>query len=277
MPPPLRALYVDLDATLLGAGASLIHDGEGVPSTQGVRAIEACLRAGVEVVPVTGRRRAEAREAARLLGVRAYVFEAGGAVMLDGEEHWLTGPFLPGERSVHEQIAATGALALLLDRYAGRLEEHEPWHRGREVSHVLRGLVDTAEAAQLLAEHGHGTVRLLDNGPASRWSLDLEGLERVRVYHLLPAGASKAQGVAFHRRARALAREEAIAVGDSPEDLACADQVATQWIVANGLEHDPRMRELIPAHVNVRVTGAGHGPGVYEAVVTELAERRGGG
>ena len=54
---PLRAIYVDLDNTLLGRGASLFHDGEGRPSLLGPRAIEACHRAGVEVVVMSGRRR----------------------------------------------------------------------------------------------------------------------------------------------------------------------------------------------------------------------------
>ena len=53
------ALYLDLDGTLLGRGASLLHDGEGGISLLGVRAIEACLRAGVEVVLMSGRRRAQ--------------------------------------------------------------------------------------------------------------------------------------------------------------------------------------------------------------------------
>ena len=42
-----RACYLDLDGTLLGRGSSLLHDGEGGVSLLGVRAIEACLRAGV--------------------------------------------------------------------------------------------------------------------------------------------------------------------------------------------------------------------------------------
>jgi len=39
------------------------------------------------------------------------------------------------------------------------------------------------------------------------------------------------------------------------------------WLVANSLERDPTMREALAAHDNVRVTEAGHGAGVYEAVV----------
>ena len=49
----------------------------------------------------------------------------------------------------------------------------------------------------------------------------------------------------------------------------------TFWLVANALERDPAMRETTAGHPNVRVTAAGHGEGVYEAVITTLAERRG--
>ena len=64
----VRCLYVDLDGTLLGRGASLLHDGEGAVSIDGVRAMQACLRADVEVVLMSGRRRAQVHEDARLLG-----------------------------------------------------------------------------------------------------------------------------------------------------------------------------------------------------------------
>ena len=60
-------------------------------------------------------------------------------------------------RTIFEQISDSGAPELLLERYAGRLEYHEPWHRNREVSHLFRGLVDAFEADALLAERGPRT------------------------------------------------------------------------------------------------------------------------
>ena len=63
-----RACYLDLDGTLLGRGASLLHDGEGSISLLGVRAVEALLRAGVELVLMSGRRRGAVAEDARLFG-----------------------------------------------------------------------------------------------------------------------------------------------------------------------------------------------------------------
>ncbi len=269
----VRCLYLDLDGTLLGRGASLVHDGEGSVSIDGVRAVQACLRAGVEVVLMSGRRRAQVFEDARLLGQSSYIFEAGACVVLDGEEHWLTGDLMPGELTIAEQIERSGAPALLLEQYAGRLEYHEPWHTQREVSHLFRGLVDVSEVDRLLVQRGHDDLRLLDNGVVSRRSKALAELPHVRGYHLVPAAASKAGAVAFHRRARGYGRAESLAVGDSREDLACAPHVGTFWLVANAVERDPSMREAITAHENVRVADASYGAGVYEAVLNTLMGR----
>jgi hydroxymethylpyrimidine pyrophosphatase-like HAD family hydrolase len=266
----MRCLYVDLDGTLLGRAGSLLHDGDGNVAIDGVRAVQACLRAGVEVVLMSGRRRAQVHEDARLLGQSSYIFESGACVVLEGEEHWLTGGLMPGDLTIAEQIERSGAPALLLEHYAGRLEYHEPWHVSREVSHLFRGLVDAFDADRLLAEHGHGNLRLVDNGAVSRRSPALAALEQVRGYHLVPAGVSKARAVAAHRRARGLEREECFAVGDSREDLACAPHVERFWVVANALERDPTMREALAAYDNVSVAEAGHGAGVYEAVLTTL-------
>ena len=254
----------------------MLHDGEGNTSLLGVRAIEACLRAGAEVVLMSGRRKETVAIPARLFGQRSYIFEVGACLVLDGEEQWLTGDLQPGEAgTIFEQIGATGAPALLLDRYAGRLEYHDPWHRGREVSHLFRGRVDAVEASALLAEHGHDNVRLVDNGAMHAGRTNLPDVSDPRVYHLIPEGVSKARAVAAHMRARGLRREDCIAVGDSREDLGVASQVATCWLVANAIERDPTIREAIAGlDGTVRVAEAGYGPGVYEAVVTTLAERR---
>jgi len=274
----LQAVYVDLDGTLLGPGGGLFRDENGGFSLLAARAVEACVRADVELVVMTGRRQAQAMEDARLLDQRSYIFEAGACVVLDGEEHWMTAPLLPqpGPRgSIHDQIEDAGAAKLLLDTYPGRLEYHDPWHRGREVSHLFRGLVDADEATALLASHGHEGLRLLDNGGVHRRSPDLAALEQVRAYHLVPVGASKAAAVAFHARARGFEPARCIAVGDSREDLQCAGAVGAFWLVQNGLTKDPTIAQALAQHANARVAEGAHGAGVYEAVVETLA-RRGG-
>jgi phosphoglycolate phosphatase len=264
----VRCLYVDLDGTLLGPGGSLTRDADGRFTLLGVRALEACDRAGVRVVAMSGRPRATLAENARLLGTADFVFEVGGGFVVDGEVHWLADP------DAYARIAASGAPELLFERYAGRLEAYAPYDGVREVSHLLRGLVDVAEAEALLREHGHDDLRLIDNGEAQRSSPALDGLPAVRVYHLRPAAVSKVAAVAAHMRALGLAPADCVAVGDSREDLRVAEVVGELWLVANALEHDPALRAELARHPNVRVAEAAHGPGVYEAVITTLAERR---
>jgi hypothetical protein len=266
----LRCVYLDLDGTLLGKDGALLRDADGAFSLLGARALEACARADVEVVIYSGRRQLTCFYDARVLGVTSYIFEAGAGVMLDGELHWLTGEFVPRDGStIFDQIEATGAPKLLLDHFAGRLEYHEPWHKGREVSHLFRGDVDAFEADELLERSGHGDLRLVDNGGIHPVA---PGMEGTRAFHLIPRSASKGRAVAWHMRARCYAREECVAIGDSREDLGAAEAVATFWLVANGVERDPTIREALTA--NTRVCAERNGAGVYEAVITELAERR---
>lgn len=268
----VRALYVDLDGTLLGPGGGLFRDAEKAFTLMGAKAVEACSRAGVEVVVTTGRRPTGAIEIARLLGQTSAVFEMGAGFMIDDERHWLTGEWQPRpERNIYDQIEDAGAPALLLEHFAGRLEPHHPWTAYREVSHLLRGLIDVEEAGALLAENGFGSLELLDNGFVHRRSPALADLPYIRCYHLVPAGVSKAAGVLAHARARGYAPEDCIAVGDSREDLRIADHVQTFWLVANAVAKDEALGNGLPA--NVRITEGSYGAGVYEAVVSTLAAR----
>jgi len=259
---PLRCVYTDLDGTLLGRGASLFRDAEGNFTMLPARALETCHRAGVEVVLKSGRRKAQVMEDARLLGQTAYIYEVGCGLHVDGEETYL-GELQPRDgKTVWEQIEKSGAPQMLLERYAGRLEPHAPWHTGRQFSHLLRGLVDVDEANALLP----GNLRLVDNGDISpkETLLGLEGPPH--AYHLIPRGASKAEAVAAHMRARGYAREECMAIGDSVEDMDVAGVVGRFFLVANA--------KVPPAGDNVEVTEGANGEGFYEAVVRTLAESR---
>jgi hydroxymethylpyrimidine pyrophosphatase-like HAD family hydrolase len=258
---PLRCVYTDLDGTLLGPGASLFRDAEKGFTLLPARGLEACFRAGVEVVPVSGRRRTTLFEDCRLLGLSSFVFEVGGGMVIDRELTWLT-----DEAAAYEAIERAGAPRLLLDRFPGRLEYHEPWHEHREVTHLLRGLVDVEEADAALADAGLGHLRLVDNGAIAP-KASLPDLDRPHAYHLLPRTASKAAGAAAHMRARGYAREECIGVGDSAEDLGLADVVGRFFLVANAAAR--------PDRPGAEITEAAYGEGFYEAVVRSLAEGAG--
>lgn len=266
----LRCVYTDLDGTLLGRYGSLFRDAEGEFSMLQARAIEACHRAGAEVVIKSGRREAQVMEDARLIGSRSYIYEVGCAVVIDGEKTVLVGDVEsdPG-KTLAETMVGRGIPDELFDRFAGRLEWHSPWHRQRELSLLFKGRIDVDEANRFLAERGRTGLRLIDNGAIFA---PMEGIDGpAHAYHLLPAAAGKANAVTFHMRARGYAPEECIAIGDSVEDLEVAAVVGRFFVPANGPERDPALSEEIAGRPNVTVTEGRMGDGVYEAVVSTLA------
>jgi phosphoglycolate phosphatase len=270
---PLSCVYTDLDGTLLGPGGVLFADAEGTFSLAQARALEACSRAGVEVVIMSGRRQPQVHELARLMGQRSYIYEAGCAFAIDGETTLLTGDLAPNEEgTIYEQIEARGVPKALFEHFPGRLEYHSPWHGSRLFSHLFRGKVDVVEANALLAARGDDDLRLLDNGAIGTPMAAIEG--RTHAYHLVPRLASKANAVGAHARARGYDPAECIAVGDSVEDLEVAAAVGRFFLVANGPENDPGLRAAMPAWDNATVTEGAMGEGFYEAVVTSLMDRR---
>lgn len=272
----MRCLYLDLDGTLLGPGGSLLHGADGRFALEGVRALQACWRAGTEVVLYSGRRQSSVFEDSRLIGSTSYIFELGCGVVVDGELEWLTDGVVPSTEAgtIYQQIERSGAPALLLERYAGRLEYHTPWSAARDVSHLFRGLVDPAEVQVLLDGAGYDWLRLVDNGVVRPAAEQMPGLPVVHAYHLIPAGASKARAVARHMQAHAYERGECIAVGDSREDMDAASVVGAFWLVANALERDPDLAAKAARSPGIKIASESYGAGVYEAVVTTLATER---
>jgi phosphoglycolate phosphatase len=253
----VKCVYTDLDGTLLGQGASLFRTAEGEFTLLAARGLEACHRAGVEVVIKSGRRRAQVMEDARLIGQTSYIFEVGTGMVIDGELTFLTGDLQPQEgKTIHAQVEESGAPALLLERFAGRLEPHSPWHVDREVSHLFRGSVGAAEANELLAAEGHADLRLVDNGVIE---------DGRHAFHLIPSVSSKAAAVVAHMRARGYAPEECFGVGDSAEDLDVAEVVGRFFLVANA---------DVAGAPGVERTEAAMSEGFYEAVIRALAESR---
>ena len=128
---PLRCAYTDLDGTLLGRYGSLFRDAEGNFSMLQARALEACHRADVEVVIKSGRREPQVLEDARLIGSTAYIYEAGCAVMMDGEATVLIGDFRADEgrtafeifkavrRPFEQSLVATGGICEQLLTFFG--------------------------------------------------------------------------------------------------------------------------------------------------------------
>ena len=120
--PPLRAVYTDLDGTLLGRYGSLFNDADGEFTMLGARAVEACHRAEAELVLMSGRREAQVASDSRILGQTSYIYEAGCAVMIDGERTVLLGDFEVAEdATVYESIVELGIPDLLFESFSGPL------------------------------------------------------------------------------------------------------------------------------------------------------------
>lgn len=239
----IKALYADLDGTLLGPGGSLYATPSGL-SDRGASALAALHRAGVELVLVSGRTREQMREAGRILFARAAIAELGALIVERDEAFTETvvtnyGAY-DGPSTPFEAMARSGAGGFLLDLYSGRLEPHTPWaFQDREATMLFRGFLDPAEATIELADNGYDWLELLDNGVIRR-SYDGLDVEEVRAYHLVPRGVNKASGVAMHMERHGWKAEDTAAVGDSLSDAQMASAAGQVFIVGGG---DPAMSE----------------------------------
>ena len=259
-----RVVYTDLDGTLLGPGGSLFAASDGGITGRPAEAVAAIHRAGMALVPVSGRAEVRVREAARLLGADGYIAELGG-IRARGERVVRDHGAHRGRGTPYEAMLRSGAAGFVLETFAGRLEPHAPWaHDGREISMLLRGHVVLEEVHRRLDDAGYGWLRLHDTGILRRRFRGLE-LDEVHVYNLLPRGVSKATAVAADLEDRGIPGAEAVAIGDSASDLALAPHVAAVFLVAGSAPASAALPE------NVRVTEAGHGEGFAEAVLGLLA------
>ena len=193
-------------------------------------------------------------EGARLMGQTAYIYEIGSGLVIDGEETLLCGAYTPQDnRTPHELITDSGAPALLLDAFD--LEHHRPG--------TWTGSCPICSGGRRTSARPHRCSRRRASRGCGWWTT--VGLDDGRrVYHLIPDSASKAAAVEMHMRARGYARDECIAVGDSPEDLGVAAVVGHFFLVANAVSG---IEASLP---NVTRTEGGHGDGFYEAVVQSL-------
>ena len=163
------------------------------------------------------------RELCRLLGLPRGIGELGCVHVEGNEVRYELGPFPFHGQTPVEAMVARGVLDLLLTH--ADLEPHDPWNEGREATLILRGTADVDAANRLLAERGFSWCVVIDNGALFR--------RPGHAYHLAPAGTGKAGGVVADRRHHDLATDEAVYVGDSAADLACAPEVSACWLVAN--------------------------------------------
>ncbi len=264
---PVRVVYSDLDGTMVGPYGCFFSDADARPTLEPARALVDLLVSDLQLVLVSGRTRPQLQEACRIFGADGYVGEMGAVL---GWDRATRSTVLHGAMPVAYDATPVrvlhdlGVVDGLLKRYAGRLEYHAPWHLDHDADVMLRGSVDVAAAQQWLADAGAPWARLRDNGVLPRRELPTVA-GPVHVYHLMPDGLSKGQGVATDLTRRGLRADDAVAVGDSVSDLEMAPYVARLFLVANGAAA-PATASAAAAHDNVTVCTGANGAGWVEAV-----------
>jgi HAD superfamily hydrolase (TIGR01484 family) len=266
-----RIVYSDLDGTMVGWHGSFWHAADRSLVAEPADALLELHRAGVPLVLVSGRTLPQVVEAARVFGADGAIADLGALVSWhSGRRTQLLPGDMPAEHAGRTPISVMeelGVVERLIERHAGFLEWHAPWHADHTADALLRGRVDVAEVEAELAEMGAGWLTLNDNGAlpsTARMTLAQEA-RPPRVYHLMPRGISKGAAVSWDLRRRGIDPADAVAIGDSVSDLEMAPHVGRLFVPANGAEVEG-MAGLLGGVPNATVTRSAMGRGWAEAV-----------
>lgn len=282
----VKYVISDADGTMF-TGAKATVNTSGAPSAELVETLVELKRAGVAVIPCTGRNRAMIMEDARVLDLEGWIAEMGCVICTrqssQPEWHYFTGDMPYDEASgltPHDVIMATGVVDEMIARWPGMVETYHDNGIGfeyREATVALRGSIDE-EAAQDMLDACGLPLYLADNGlvrrisGATTLSCDLDHPEGIHTYHVTPAGVSKGTGIVRFVQLANLDPEVVLGAGDSPADCVIADAVGTFLFMNNGLDH-PRAAEELNARNNIFVSTKNATDGWCECMRAVLAAK----
>lgn len=263
----VRYVITDADGTMF-TGAKATVNTAGKPSAELIETLVELTKAGVGVIPCTGRNRAMIQEDARVLGFPGWIAEMGGVLCTrqssNPEWHYFTGTMPYDEASgktPHDVICETGVIDEMLARWPGHLETYHDNGIGfeyREVTVALRGDAPEDDIQDML-DHSGLPLYLSDNGMvdhisgASELVCDHARPEGIHTYHITPAGVSKGSGILRFIELAGLEPDEVLGAGDSPADCVIADAVGTFLFMCNGLGHE-RAEEELAARDNILIS-----------------------
>lgn len=263
----VRYVITDADGTMF-TGAKATVNTAGEPSAELIETLVELTKAGVGIIPCTGRNRAMIQEDARVLGFPGWIAEMGGVLCTrqssNPEWHYFTGTMPYDEASgktPHDVICETGVIDEMLARWPGHLETYHDNGIGfeyREVTVALRGDAPEDDIQDML-DHSGLPLYLSDNGMvdhisgASELVCDHARPEGIHTYHITPAGVSKGSGILRFIELAGLEPDEVLGAGDSPADCVIADAVGTFLFMCNGLGHE-RAKEELAARDNILIS-----------------------
>lgn len=255
----IKYIITDADGTMF-TGSKATVNSAGHPSSELVEVLVELTRAGVGVIPCTGRNRAMIQEDSRILGFPGWIAEMGAVICTRqaNPQQWsyFTG-LMPYDstcnKTPHDVIGQTGIVGDLLERWPGRLEQYHDNGIGyeyREVTHSFIGTIP-AEEIQDVIDAYNLPLYVADNGLVGHISgstnltgIDPDNPEGVHTYHLTPAGVSKGTGIVRYIELAGLEADEVLGAGDSPADCVIADAAGLFLFMCNGLGHEMAQKEL---------------------------------
>lgn len=281
----IHYVMTDLDGTML-TGASAVQNSSHLPSARLIQTLIDLRRAGIIVVPVSGRNRAMTFEDSRILGFDAWIAEMGGLICTKSgsQPEWVyfTGDMPYNHASLktpHDRICETGIVDELIARYPGKLETYHDNYVGfeyREVSVALRGSVEAFEVQALLDScplplylADNGLVKRM-NGSTTLQDVDMAHPQDIHTYHIMPHGLTKGSGIGKFAQLLHIEKDQMLAASDSPADCEMADFVGTFLFMSNGFEHTDAAAKLTK-HPNTYVSTRPSTDGWCDAMQALLA------
>ncbi|MHB1325323.1 MAG: HAD family hydrolase [Thermoleophilia bacterium] len=267
-----RVIYTDLDGTLLGKGGSLFRTAAGEFTLAGAEGLRVCSERGVRLCLCSGRSIKQLDDDARLLGADSFIAEAGCVLVRDRGDTLVLNCAPFGEKegfTVFEEIGSTGAPELLFQHFGETLAYHAPWHRDHGYSHLMRGQIDTAVVDELLAGQGLNELKVVDNGIIEDRGYGMP-VDELHAYHLIPRQAGKGSAIRLDLELSGISPREAVACGDSSQDLEMAAAVRRLYLMANAADNHSGLIKVLPGYENVELLAASMVEGFREAVRLEL-------
>lgn len=264
-------IYVDLDGTLLGHRASLLHDAQGNRTNVGIDALHKAEVAGADIVIATGRDIYRTTEFARSVGISKFIAELGSVIKTTDQEIIEVGEFARafieenGLSEVEFINTVMDAGHFLISKNKDQLEMHAPYNRDRHTSILMRGNIDVAASNDLLAKNGWPFLEIVANGHGM-FRRTMPNVENVLIYHLTPKGVTKSSGIAADQKLRGISKENSFMIGDGMADAHCHENVHTLYMPSNGPQSDEEVAQYIKQFDNIVVLEKSHNEGFAQAI-----------
>ncbi len=242
----VKAIYTDVDGTLLAPGGSFLRNTSGEVSYELAQKICELQKAGIKIILVSGRNQKVLNELARLFSLDGYISELGTVIAHKTETGYSNEYFL-GEfefkedeyASPFEQVLKSGLPDKLIQNFSGRLEHSMPYALERSVTQSLWGNIDEDEASDMV-KASKLPFELVNNGiiHPKEHGLSLGKDEPIYIYHLVPKGVSKASALLKDMQTRGYSAQEVVSLGDSPADVHMAKVSGSYVVMKNALKQE---------------------------------------